>query len=326
MVLIFHTAVVLAELLAAAPASGKAAPAAPHACSATGAPGSCSVAAPKSGQSCSAAGKVSPAEKLRSFPDSTWEEARRAVEADDEVKEVESQMFGPQPPADPAEYASALARLLAKPGAELFAFAAYQGALPVENVGAEARLGEASVRIASLRAEGPVGKVFDYFLKSFESQGLRAQANQLGEGGAYFSFRASDGFLRTLTLVEAEGATMVLAAVGDPAKVKQGAAEFISDWPMPRVEEPPLDLSQAEGSIVQLSRHALVQATGPDEVIGFYLRQLPPLGWKSEPPAGVPGADMKVAEFSRGEQRCAVLASGGDGRTCGLNVMCVVRR
>lgn len=271
-------------------------------------------------------------EKLKSFPPEVWEQASREFHAEEAAEAAGEHGHAhaeappdPRPPSDPAAYAEALSKVLTAPGYELFEFARYKGELPVENLGSDSKLGQAPVRMASLSIAAPLAEVQGTYAESMRARGLPVFGFPVSENSAYLAYRGQDGFMRTLTLIEMDGQTVALAAVGDPAKMAAGQ-DFLDDWPMPPTDGTPLDLRQAEGAQVQLSRNATVFLPTPGNVIEFYKNGLPPLGWKLEDKSELKDEQLRSATFARGDQRCTVSAvPAAEGRSF-MSALCVVRR
>lgn len=231
-----------------------------------------------------------------------------------------------RPPDDAVEYAAALARLRQTPRADLFAFARYPGAEPREDLGEAARLGGADIRMATLTLPDPMHVVEAHYRQELAKRGMPCRSGRMSPAVWYLGCRdPADGFMRTLTLVRQSQSTMVLAAVGDPARIADGRASSAlpADWPMPPVTGRPLDMQFVQGEQVMATRRAQLAVEQGAEVIAFYDRALPPLGWKAETASARPFAGLRFASFQRRAERCSVSVTPGAKHSTVMTVTCI---
>lgn len=228
------------------------------------------------------------------------------------------ELLGPQPPENKEDYAVAIANIMTMPAKELFAFAQYQGELPKENLGKDIKLGESEARLALLEIVDDMESVSKYYLRELQMQNISPMINQLKSNSIYFAFRGSDGFMRTITLVEIGKQTIVFAAVSDAEKVYESftnpnkSSKFIDNWREPPVENASQTLQQAEGEIIQQTRHVTVLGKDIDEVVKYYVRELTLVGWRLE---------GSISRYKEGRS----LVFQNDNSTCRLSIMPATR-
>ena len=222
------------------------------------------------------------------------------------------ELLGPHPPENKQDYAVALADVMTKPAEELFAFAQYQGKMPIENLGKDIKLGASEARMATLNL------VADLETVELASKNIVPMVNQLKANSIYFAYRAEDGFMRTITLVEIGRQTVVFAAVTDARKVyesflgldgRRSPAPW-DDWREPEHEGNPIVFRQSEGSTIQTTRKITVKGESLDGVMRHYNRELALSGWKMT--QGRSQRDESLsATFEKDARRCSVTITPG---------------
>ena len=228
------------------------------------------------------------------------------------------ELLGPQPPENKEDYAVAIANIMTMPAKELFAFAQYQGQVPKENLGKNIRLGDSEARIALLEITNDIGTVSKYYFRELQLQNIIPMVNQLKSNSIYFAFRGSDGFMRTITLVEIGRQTIVFAAVSDAEKVYESftvpskSSRFVDNWREPPVEYYSQNLQQAEGETIQQTRRVTVAGRDIDEVVKYYVRELTMAGWHLE---------GNISKHEKGQS----LVFQNDKSTCRISIMPAMR-
>lgn len=228
-----------------------------------------------------------------------------------------------QPPEDKEEYAVAVAYIMTMPTAELFAFAQYQGAIPVENLGKNVKLGASEARMATLDIHADIQTVSTYYLKEFYSKDIIPQVHQLYANSLYFSYRESDGFMRTITLVGFGDQTVVFAAVSNARKVYESvlgingsiSSKMWDDWREPQHEGSPMVMQHSEAGSFQSSRKITIGGKSMEEIINYYTRELALSGWTlTEKPKKF--QEGLLSMFEKGNRRCSVtiIESAEEGR------------
>jgi hypothetical protein len=237
-----------------------------------------------------------------------------------------------EPPKDATAYAAATKQMMRAPFSELFAFARYGDQKPREDLGQSARLGGGAVRMASLYVgRSSVADVTLYYQHTLAEKGILPHHGMLEERVGGMSFRdPADGFIRTLTFLQQGAGTVVIAAVGDPDKILEPTAADArppsKGWPMPSTTGAPTDMEFVDGNAIQRTRRASVSVSDPREVMKFYLKELPPLGWKAEPGSVQNTGKAQIGTFVRGAERCSLSVVSATNGTSTLEVNCFDRR
>lgn len=229
------------------------------------------------------------------------------------------EILGPQPPENKDDYAVAIANIMTMPPEKLFAFAQYQGQVPIENLGKDIKLGASEARMATLNLVADLETVAKYYFQEFQSKDIAPMVNQLKANSIYFSFREPDGFMRTITLVEIGKQTIVLAAVSDARKVYESflgmdgrrSPKPWDDWQEPDHEGTPIVLQQSEGATVQTTRKITVKGDSLDGVMRYYNRELALSGWKITQ-GGSRQDESLSTTFEKEGRRCSVTIIPGD--------------
>ena len=228
------------------------------------------------------------------------------------------ELLGPHPPENKQDYAVAVANVMTKPAEELFAFAQYQGKVPIENLGKDIKLGASEARMATLNLVADIETVAKYYAQELASKNIVPMVNQLKANSIYFAYRAEDGFMRTITLVEIGRQTVVFAAVTDARKVyesflgldgRRSPAPW-DDWREPEHEGTPIVFRQSEGGTIQTTRKITVKGESLDGVMRHYNRELALSGWKMT--QGRSQRDESLsATFEKDARRCSVTITPG---------------
>lgn len=228
------------------------------------------------------------------------------------------EILGPQPPENKDDYAVAIANIMTMPPEKLFAFAQYQGQVPIENLGKDIKLGASEARMATLNLVADLETVAKYYAQELAAKNIVPMVNQLKANSIYFAWRPEDGFMRTMTLVEIGRQTVVFAAVTDARKVYESflgldgrrSSKPWDDWQEPEHEGTPIVFQQSEGATVQTTRKITVKGDSLDEVMRYYNRELALSGWKMTQ-GGSRQDESLSATFEKGSRRCSVTITPG---------------
>lgn len=236
----------------------------------------------------------------------------------------------PRPPTDPAAYATAVEKLRSQRSEELFAFAAYRGQLPVENLGQNAQMGTAAMRMASMNLPDSPTRLLAIYRQSLVDRPA-FRTGKLGAQAGYVSFRGEDGFLRTLTFVAMGEATMVIAAVTDPERAAPAAmsvpTSFPGDLPMPAFAANPVDLRSEQDGFVQHTRQATTAERSPDALVTFFLERMAQAGWRHDSVRQETSLPIRTMTFSKDERMCSMTIVPNKEKTgCLLTALCLERR
>lgn len=237
-----------------------------------------------------------------------------------------------RPPTDPLQYEAAVDRIRSTPGNELFAFAAYEGVIPSENMGEQNRVGTAMLRMASLSLPVPPEKVFENYRVWLNQRRLPIITGNPGPNTAHLTFRdPSDGFMRSVTVLGQGENTLIVAAVGDPKKMLEQAPLPTSpaDWPLPPTLGRPVDFESLEGERRQRTRFASVGCRDAGDLLSFFETHLPEQGWAAEQGTRSSTPTQAREQFRRADTICDVTSALGrvEGRqACTLNVVCISKR
>lgn len=234
----------------------------------------------------------------------------------------------PRPPTDEAAYAAAIEALRARPTAELFAFASYEGRLPEENLGQQVQMGGAFTRMASMMIKEAPTRLLALFRERLAER--RPQVGRLGERAAYLAFREADGFLRTLTFVTAGERTLLIASVTDPERVAPKGMSiptgFPTDLPLPEYAGQPVDLRSEEGDFVQYSRQGVTVESSPDSLVAQLIKRMSEAGWAEDTTRKQTIAQVRTMNFTKGERTCGVTIVPQKASGCLLTLVCLERR
>lgn len=235
-----------------------------------------------------------------------------------------------QPPKELTAYNVALAEVMTQKTDKLFAFAQYKGALPIENLGEDIRLGNSEARMATLEVSDKIQTVAEYYTKELFSRGVLPRLRKLYENTLGITFREPDGFMRSLTLVGFDDQTVVFAAVTDARKVYEGvlgqgaqAENMWNDWKEPIPEEAPRVFFHSDSKTKYASRTILVRDSSIENVVQFYRRELNTLGWTmmGEP---LKQNSERTLMFSKESKTCSLAVKKQDDAFCEVLTTCQV--
>jgi hypothetical protein len=245
---------------------------------------------------------------------------------------LETPHFAIRPPKDPAEYQAVLDKIRNAPTNDLFAFASLGGVKVEENLGKDATLGQASVRLGTLVLPIRPDQAYDLYYRSLSLRGVVITSHPMKNASALAYRERADGFMRSVTLVSQGRSTLVIAAVADPARVLAPSSQSgpPADWPMPPLVSAPMDMESAEGERREKTRYVSVGCHDAGEALTFFELYLPEKGWSSEPGSRSTEANHAREVFRRGDQICDLTIRFGDdssaSKDCALNIVCISRR
>ena len=235
-----------------------------------------------------------------------------------------------QPPKELTAYNVSLAEVMTQKTDKLFSFAQYKGALPIENLGEDIRLGNSEARMATLEVSDKIQTVAEYYTKELFSRGVLPRLRKLYENTLGITFREPDGFMRSLTLVGFDDQTVVFAAVTDARKVYEGVLgqgtqteKMWDDWKEPIPEEAPRVFFHSDSNTKYASRTILVRDSTVEGVVQFYRRELNALGWT------VMGEPLKqnsewTLVFSKESKTCSLAVKKQDDVFCEVLATCQI--